>query len=85
MPHLRAERPDEVPDLHRRASAWYERDGYLTEAMGSIKNKVRAVNRERRCIYGRASYARSGANDNANETGGTRCPARLWVSLNERG
>ncbi|GAB3323557.1 LuxR C-terminal-related transcriptional regulator [Geodermatophilus aquaeductus] len=31
--HLRAERPDVVPDLHRRASAWFERSGDHVEAV----------------------------------------------------
>jgi LuxR family maltose regulon positive regulatory protein len=31
--HLAAERPDLVPDLHRRASAWYERNGEPSEAI----------------------------------------------------
>jgi LuxR family transcriptional regulator, maltose regulon positive regulatory protein len=31
--HLRDEQPDEVPDLHRRASAWYEQNGEPSEAI----------------------------------------------------
>src|SRR3712207_3462757 len=31
--HLLAEQPDRVPDLHRRASAWYEQHGELSEAI----------------------------------------------------
>ena len=31
--HLADERPDEVPDLHRRASEWYERNGERSEAI----------------------------------------------------
>jgi LuxR family maltose regulon positive regulatory protein len=31
--HLRAEQPDQVPTLHRRASAWYEQQGAAAEAI----------------------------------------------------
>jgi LuxR family maltose regulon positive regulatory protein len=31
--HLRAEQPDQVPTLHRRASAWYEQQGAVAEAI----------------------------------------------------
>ena len=31
--HLRDEQPDEVPDLHRRASAWYEQNDEPSEAI----------------------------------------------------
>jgi LuxR family maltose regulon positive regulatory protein len=31
--HLMAERPDRVPTLHRRASEWYERNGWVAEAI----------------------------------------------------
>src|SRR5206468_2543491 len=31
--HLVDEQPDEVPDLHRRASAWYEQHGERSEAI----------------------------------------------------
>jgi LuxR family transcriptional regulator, maltose regulon positive regulatory protein len=31
--HLRDEQPEQVPDLHRRASAWYERNGEPSEAI----------------------------------------------------
>ncbi len=31
--HLVKERPDQVPDLHRRASAWYEQNGEPSEAI----------------------------------------------------
>src|SRR5215204_4644464 len=31
--HLRDEHPDRVPDLHRRASAWYEQHGEPSEAI----------------------------------------------------
>jgi LuxR family maltose regulon positive regulatory protein len=31
--HLRDEQPDEIPDLHRRASAWYEQNGEPSEAI----------------------------------------------------
>jgi LuxR family transcriptional regulator, maltose regulon positive regulatory protein len=31
--HLRDEQPGDVPDLHRRASAWYERNGEPSEAI----------------------------------------------------
>jgi LuxR family maltose regulon positive regulatory protein len=30
---LRRERPEHIPDLHRRASAWYERNELVTEAL----------------------------------------------------
>ena len=30
---LRSERPDQLPDLHRRAAWWYLRNGYLLEAV----------------------------------------------------
>ena len=32
--HLLDEQPDDVPDLHRRASAWYEQNGEPSEAIG---------------------------------------------------
>ena len=31
--HLRNEQPDRVPELHRRASDWYEKNGELAEAI----------------------------------------------------
>ncbi len=31
--HLRAEQPDQVPPLHRRASAWYEQQGSAADAI----------------------------------------------------
>ena len=31
--HLRDEQPDRVPELHRRASDWYEKNGELAEAI----------------------------------------------------
>ena len=31
--HLREERPDQVPILHLRASAWYEREGFTAQAI----------------------------------------------------
>ena len=31
--HLQAEQPDQVPTLHRRASAWYEQQGAVAEAI----------------------------------------------------
>jgi LuxR family maltose regulon positive regulatory protein len=31
---LRRAHPERIPDLHRRASAWYERNGLITEALG---------------------------------------------------
>ena len=30
---LRSERPDQLPDLHQRAAWWYQRNGYLLEAV----------------------------------------------------
>ncbi len=30
---LRSERPDQLPDLHQRAARWYQRNGYLLEAV----------------------------------------------------
>ena len=32
--HLLDEQPDDVPDLHRRASVWYEQNGESSEAIG---------------------------------------------------
>lgn len=31
--HLRRTYPDQIPELHRRASAWYEGEGYIDEAI----------------------------------------------------
>jgi LuxR family maltose regulon positive regulatory protein len=31
--HLRQDQPDQVPELHRRASAWYEQQGLMDEAI----------------------------------------------------
>jgi LuxR family maltose regulon positive regulatory protein len=31
--HLRAEQPDQIPPLHRRASEWYEHNGLLADAI----------------------------------------------------
>jgi LuxR family maltose regulon positive regulatory protein len=42
--HLRDERSDEVPDLHRRASAWYEQNG---EPAAAIRHALAAGDFER--------------------------------------
>jgi LuxR family maltose regulon positive regulatory protein len=42
--HLRRRRPEAVPELHRRASRWYEQSGILDEA---IKHAVSAGDAER--------------------------------------
>jgi LuxR family maltose regulon positive regulatory protein len=31
--HLRTEQPEQVPDLHRRASEWYEQNGSAADAI----------------------------------------------------
>jgi LuxR family maltose regulon positive regulatory protein len=42
--HVRDERPDEVPDLHRRASRWYEQNG---EPLPAVRHALAAGDVER--------------------------------------
>jgi LuxR family maltose regulon positive regulatory protein len=42
--HLRRIQPDRVPELHRRASTWYEQQGYMPEA---IRHALAAADFER--------------------------------------
>jgi LuxR family maltose regulon positive regulatory protein len=48
--HLVDEQPDEVPDLHRRASAWFAQNGEPSEA---IRHAVAAKNFERAAVVRR--------------------------------
>ena len=61
---LRDEQPDDVPDLHRRASAWYEQNGEPSEA---IRHALAAQDFERA-----ADLVRAGDSGHAQEQAGGR-------------